>query len=165
MFIVTTFHKVIILIFVTSTLFICILQGEYKLSNYIVTVAVCTGTTAVISVEFSSLHHLQPSTDSPHRFPGAASESFAHSVDRLFDNTWPLCATLSLKTDASSIMKLFLPPLDRHLRRTTTSKLSSEHVLNRHKNRRKFQDTPTMVGQRGSHFPPTLAYTFPARWQ
>jgi hypothetical protein len=29
------------------------IQGKYKLSEYFVPVAVCTGTTAVVSVEFS----------------------------------------------------------------------------------------------------------------
>jgi hypothetical protein len=32
--------------------------------------------------------------------------------------------------DASSVTKLFIPPSDRRLRRTTTSKLPSERVLN-----------------------------------
>jgi len=70
-------------------------------------------------------------------------------------------ATLSLITNASSVTKLFIPPLDRRLRRTTTSKLPSECALNRHK----FQDTPTTLSWWGSHFPPTLVYAFPARWQ
>jgi hypothetical protein len=50
---------------------------------------------------------------------------------------------------------------------TTTSKLPSERALNRHKTvtSREFQDTPTTLGRRGSHFPPTLVYAFPARWQ
>jgi hypothetical protein len=30
---------------------------------------------------------------------------------------------------------------------------------------RKFQDTPTTLGRWGSHFPPTMVYAFPARWQ
>jgi hypothetical protein len=59
--------------------------------------------------------------------------SFTHSVDRLFGNTWPHSATLSLMTDASSVTKLFTPPSDRCLKRTTTSKLPSERTLNRHK--------------------------------
>jgi hypothetical protein len=32
-----------------------VIKGEYKLSEDFVPVAVCTGTTAVVSVEFSSL--------------------------------------------------------------------------------------------------------------
>jgi hypothetical protein len=67
----------------------------------------------------------------------------------------------NLITDASSVTKLFIPPSDRRLGRTTTSKLPSERALNRHK----FQDTPTTLGRWGSRFPPTLVYAFPARWQ
>jgi hypothetical protein len=65
----------------------------------------------------------------------------------------------NLMTDVSSVTKLFIPPSDRRLRRTTTFKLLSERALNRHK----FQDTPTTLGRWGSHFPPTLVYAFPAR--
>jgi hypothetical protein len=36
-------------------------------------------------------------------------------------------------TDTSSVTKLFIPPSDRRLRRTTTSKMPSERALNRHK--------------------------------
>jgi hypothetical protein len=86
-------------------IYIYIYTGEYKLSEYFVPVAVCTGAAAVVSVEFCLLW-------SPHRFPGAESESFTHSVDRLFGNTWPSHATLSLMTDASSVTKLFIPPSD-----------------------------------------------------
>jgi hypothetical protein len=67
----------------------------------------------------------------------------------------------NVMTDASSVTKLTIPPSDRRLRRTTMSKLQSERALNRHK----FQDTPTTLGRWGSHFPPTLVYDFPARWQ
>jgi hypothetical protein len=67
----------------------------------------------------------------------------------------------NLMTGASSVMKLFIPPSDRRLCRTTTSKLPPERALNRHK----FQDTPTKLGRWGSHFPPTLVYDFPARRQ
>jgi hypothetical protein len=67
----------------------------------------------------------------------------------------------NLMTDASSVTKLFIPPSDRRLRRTTTSKLPSEHAFYRHK----FQDTPTTLVRWGSHFPPTMVYAFPARWQ
>jgi hypothetical protein len=67
----------------------------------------------------------------------------------------------NLMTDASSGTKLFIPHWDRRLRRTTTSKLPSQRALNRHK----FQDTPTTLSRWGSHFPPTLVYAFPARWQ
>ena len=113
--------------------------------------AVCTVTTAVVSVDFPrcGLRYLQLSTGSPHRFPGAASESFTHFVDRLFGNIWFLRATRSLMTDASCVMKLFLPPSDRHLRRTTTSTLLSERALNLHKTvtSRIFQDTPTTLGR------------------
>ena len=83
----------------------------------VVPVAVCTGTAAVVSVDFSSLWD---STGPLHRFPGAVSESLTHSVDRFFGNTWPPCATLSLMTDASSVTELFVPPLYRCLRRTIT---------------------------------------------
>jgi hypothetical protein len=98
-------------------------------------VAVCTDTTAVISIEFTQfeLRFLQLSTGFPHRFPGAASGSFTHSVDRLFGNTWPPYATLSWMTDASSVKKFFIPPSDRGLRRSTKSKLPSKRTLNRHK--------------------------------
>jgi hypothetical protein len=67
----------------------------------------------------------------------------------------------NLMRDASSVTKLFIPPSDRRLRRTTLSKLPSEHVLNHHK----FQDAPTTLGWWGSCFPPTLVYAFPMRWQ
>ena len=75
-------------------------------------------------------------------FPGAASESFMHSVDHLFGNTWPPRATLSLKV-ASSVTKLFIPPLDRCIRRTMTSNLPSKRALDHHKivTLCKFQDT------------------------
>jgi hypothetical protein len=79
------------------------------------------------------LRYLQLWTGSPHRFPGTASESFTQSVDRLFGNTWPPRAALSLMTVASSVTKFFISPSDRHLRSTTTSKLASEHAFNRHK--------------------------------
>jgi hypothetical protein len=42
----------------------------------------------------------------------------------LFCNTWP--------PHDSSVTKLFIPPSDRRLRRTTKSKLPSERALNRH---------------------------------
>jgi hypothetical protein len=67
----------------------------------------------------------------------------------------------NLMTDASSVTKLLIPPSDRRLRRTATSKLPSERALNRHK----FQDTPTTLGRLGSHFPPTLFYALSARRQ
>jgi hypothetical protein len=49
---------------------------------------------------------------------------------------------------------------------TTTFKFPPERVLNRHRTVtfRKFQDTKTTLGRRGSHFPPTLVYDFSARW-
>jgi hypothetical protein len=107
------------------------IQGEYNLSEDFVPVAVCTGTTAVVCVEFSSLWAPVSSTldwlSWASWLPGAASECFTHSVDRLFGNTWPPRTTLS------SVTKLFIPPSDRRLRRTTTSKFPSEHALNRHK--------------------------------
>ena len=83
--------------------------------------------------------------------------------NRLFSNTWPPPRDLSLMTDASSVTKMSIPPSDGRLRRTTTSKLPSERALNRHKTvtSRKFQDTPTTVCRRGSHFPPALIYAFP----
>jgi hypothetical protein len=139
-----------------------IIQSEYKLSQYFAPVAVCTVQLQSFSYNFPhcTLRYLQLSTGCPHRFPGAASESFTHSVDRLFGNTWPPNTTLSMITDTSSVTKLFIPPSDRRLRSTTTSKLLSVRALNRHK----FQDTPTTLGRWDSHFPPTLVYAFPARW-
>jgi hypothetical protein len=47
--------------------------------------------------------------------------------------TLGLRGILSLMTDASSVTKLFIPPSDRRLSRTTTFKLPSERALNCHK--------------------------------
>jgi hypothetical protein len=44
-----------------------------------------------------------------------------------------LAQTLSLITDAVSVMKLFILPLDQCIRRTMTSKLRSKRALNCHK--------------------------------
>jgi hypothetical protein len=118
------------------------IQDAYKLSEYFAKLH-----SFPYNFPHCALRYLQLSTGSSHRFPGAASESFTHSVDRLFGNTWPPRATLSLMTDASSITKLFIPPSHRRLRRTTTSKLPSERALNRHKTSRKFEDTPTTLGR------------------
>ena len=79
------------------------------------------------------LRYLQLSTGCPHRFPGAASASFTHTVTCLFGNSWPTRPTLFLMIDASPVTKLFVPPSDRRVRRTTTSKLPSEGALIHHK--------------------------------
>jgi hypothetical protein len=67
----------------------------------------------------------------------------------------------NLMKDASSVTKLFIPPSDRRLRRTTSSKLPSECALNHHKTvtLHKFQDTSTTLGRWGSHlqFPREMA--------
>ena len=92
--------------------------------------------------------YLQLSNGSPHKFPGAASECFTHSINRLFSNIWPPHTTLSLMTNAASVTKLFIPPSDQCLRRTTMSKLPSQRALHHHKTvtSHKFQDSPTTLG-------------------